>query len=251
MRLGSDSSCARVLHSSLDGGSPVATQPEAYRRHDEARSELRSTVAKGERVAIERENVSSRRDALDRRHRRCYLAAVGARVHEECAADRSRDALRVLQAGEPARDRRPREPAEPYGRARPHLAPALALSPGEVREASPELHHDPRNSPVRDEQIRAAAQERHAHGVSARGPQHRPQLGRCVGEDEQVGGTADAERGVAGERLVGPGPITEQGSESRHERFRDGHASGWGRSLRHATAPAARRRCGRCRRRRV
>src|SRR5712691_1910065 len=47
MRLGSDASRARVLHASLDGGAPVAMQAEAYRRHDEARGELRPTVAKG------------------------------------------------------------------------------------------------------------------------------------------------------------------------------------------------------------
>src|SRR6185369_4031593 len=174
---------------------------------DEAGREIRSAVPEAERRRRDLAKRAARRvDALDGVDRARDLTAVRARVHEDRAADRTRDALRVLEPAEPARDRGARETAELHGGARAHATVRLPRDP---REPTTELHDDAAHPAVPDEHVRAAAEERHAHAVRTRGAQHVGELVRPIREDEHVRRPADAEGRVAREGLADARPVAE------------------------------------------
>src|SRR5436305_174997 len=84
-----------------DGVRCLGAEREAHRRHHEARRQRRTPVAEGERRARQHDQLSPTVEPFDRDRGARDVAAVGAGVHEQCAADGARNALRVLEAREP------------------------------------------------------------------------------------------------------------------------------------------------------
>src|SRR5581483_3682016 len=147
--------------------------------------QLGAPVAERERQRIERQRLPGAVESLDAGKRLGHLAAVRTGIHEKRTPDRPGNAFRVLEPGEPALD-----------------GGAFEAPPTDAGEAASELHDDPAHAAVPDEDVRAAAEQRHARADIVRRSEDVRELVDRVGYDEEVGGAADPEGGMTREWLV-------------------------------------------------
>src|SRR5690606_12986424 len=126
------------------------------------------------------------------------LAEVGAGVHDQAAADRARDAAEELEAAELPRRRAGEELAGRDPGLDPH--PALADA-GEAAQAA-RRQDDAAHAAVADEEVRAAADRRERQAAGDRDLDEGDDLVERRRRGERVGGAADLEGRVPGERLV-------------------------------------------------
>ena len=126
-----------------------------------------------------------------------HRPAVGARVHEAGPAHRARDAARKLQAREPQLARHLRGLAQVDARLARHLLAVHGHADQPVRHG----HDDAAVPLVRDEQVRAAAQDKALCPGLVAGAQHVAHLVEVLRDHVEVGRAAHLEGGVLAHRL--------------------------------------------------
>src|SRR5947207_1605065 len=127
-------------------------------------------------------------------------AVGGARVNRQRAADGGRDADEALDAAEVEGGRLADERGETHARARQRL---LAVVFG-AAEAALELEHHAANAAVAHHEVVAAADDGHRQLLALGEHQRMPDVLDVLGDDEDVGGAADAQRGVEAQRFFEP-----------------------------------------------
>ena len=216
-----------VFQPATDGVRCLGAEREAHRRHHEARRQRRTPVAEGERRARQHDQLSPTVEPFDRDRGARDVAAVGAGVHEQCAADGARNALRVLEAREPPAGGGAGEAPEVRPGPGPDLRPALAVVPFDAREPAAELHHHAAHAAVADEHVRAAAEHRHGGAARGRGAQDEGELVDGLGDDQQIRRATDPKRRMAGERLAPARTHPEARGNRFGERGRELHDSAY------------------------
>ncbi len=178
--------------------------------------QLEPTVGEAEPLARQHDVLAALGHGFDGVDRASDLAAEGAGVHQEPAADRPRDALAELESRETLRDGLHDETLERHRRSDAQARHRAGELPFDEVERATELHdHSPRAA-VADEQVRAATEEEDRHRVRGRSAEHTDELGNARDLDEHVRRSADAKAGVASERLAEPRRCPRRG-ERRQE----------------------------------
>src|SRR5438270_445200 len=168
---------------------PAADEHRARRQAKRAIAELARGLELAERaVGVE---------VVDGAHEVADPAVGGARVHRQRAADGGRDADEALDAAEVEGGRLADERGETHARARQRL---LAVVFG-AAETALELEHHAANTAVAHHEVVAAADDGHRQLLALGEHQRMPDDLDVLRDDEDVGGTADAQRGVEAQRF--------------------------------------------------
>src|SRR5436190_3570581 len=171
---------------------PAADEHRARRQVKGAIAELARGLELAERaVGVE---------VVDGAHEVADPSVGGARVHRQRAADGGRDADEALDAAEVEGGRLADERGETHARARQRL---LAVVFG-AAEAALELEHHAANAAVAHHEVVAAADDGHRQLLALGEHQRMPDVLDVLRDDEDVGGTADAQRGVEAQRFFEP-----------------------------------------------
>src|SRR5882762_1858828 len=139
-------------------------------------------------------------EVVDGAHEIADRAVGGAGVHRQRAADGGRDADEALDAAEVEGGRLADERGETHARTRQRL---LAVVFG-AAEAALELEDHAANAAVAHHEVVAAADDGHRQLLALGEHQRMPDVLDVLGDDEDVGGAADAQRGVEAQRFFEP-----------------------------------------------
>src|SRR5437879_1295610 len=171
---------------------PAADEYRARRQAKRAIAELARGLELAER-AVGVEVVNGAHEIAD-------PAVGGARVHRQRAADGGRNADEALDAAKAEGGRLADERGETHARTRQRL---LAVVFG-AAEAALELEHHAANAAVAHHEVVAAADDGHRQLLALGEHQRMPDVLDVLGDDEDVGGAADAQRGVEAQRFFEP-----------------------------------------------
>ena len=172
-------------------------------------------------IAVEVDGAGTGQDVLG-------LAAVGAGVHAQRAADRARDAAIESEAGNAGVGRGTRHLDVGDGRSN---AQRIAILDPDLAETLAEPDDDAGHTAVAHQQVGAEADDVDRHVVGER-LEEVGQVGFVGGCEQHLRRTADAEPGDVGKRGVGD----EAAAQLRHQRLQiAGHI------LKHQATPPARR----------
>src|SRR5438874_4578421 len=175
---------------------------EAEPAADQHRARRRMEGAEGERAGggLELAERAVRVQKVHRAHEVADPAVRRARVHGERAADRGRDPDQAFDAAEVRRRRLADERREAHDGARGRL---LAVELG-APQAALEAQHDAADAAVLHEQVVAAADHRHGQLLAVGEEQGVSDVVHVLRDHEDVGGAADAQRGMEAQGLLEP-----------------------------------------------
>src|SRR5213593_4082 len=183
----------------LDVRQRAAVQLQPAADEDGARRQVKRAVTEGAR-RLELAERAVGMQVVDGAHEVADPAVDGAGVHRQRAADGGRDADEALDAAEVQRGRLADERRERHAGAGQRLL-AVELR---AAEAALELEDDAADPAVAHEEIVAAADDGHRQLLAIGEHQRVADVLDVLGDDEDVRGAADAQRGVEAERFLEP-----------------------------------------------
>ena len=139
------------------------------------------------------------------------VAAVGAGVAVQCAADGAGDADERFQPGQPAMDGRGDRPAQ-QGAAAGGKRASVDANLAEGRGGEPDHHAG--HALVADQDVRSLAQQTHVEPLGMASPHQGDQLVRVFRLGEILGRPAQLEPGVHGQRLALPHHVLKTGQKT-------------------------------------
>src|SRR5882672_9006416 len=188
--------CADLL---LDLGQRPAVELQPAADEHRARRQVKGAIAERAR-GLELAERAVGVEVVDGAHEIADPAVGGACVHRQRAADGGRDADEALDAAEVEGGRLADERGDTHARTRQRL---LAVVFG-AAEAALELEDHAANAAVAHHEVVAAADDGHRQLLALGEHQRMPDVLDVLGDDEDVGGAADAQRGVEAQRFFEP-----------------------------------------------
>src|SRR6267142_1235084 len=188
--------CADLL---LDLGQRPAVELQPAADEHRARRQVKGAIAERAR-GLELAERAVGVEVVDGAHEIADRAVGGARVHRQRAADGGRDADEALDAAEVEGGCLADERGETHARTRQRL---LAVVLG-AAEAALELEDHAANAAVAYHEVVAAADDGHRQLLALGEHQRMPDVLDVLRNDEDVGGAADAQRGVEAQRFFEP-----------------------------------------------
>ena len=148
------------------------------------------------------------------------LAAIGAGVHAQRAADGAGNAAQECEPGDAGLLRRPRDASVQHRRAGAMRMPSSTV---DLAEAAAEPDHDAGHAAVAHDQVGAEPDDGHRN-VGGQARQERGEIVLVRRQEQHLRRPADAEPGELGQRLVGEQPAAQLAACAPSDRASRSHA---------------------------
>src|SRR5438445_699791 len=178
----------------------AAREPQATADEHGARGRVEGPVGEGAGGRLELAERAVRVQEVDGAHKIADPAIRCSGIHGERATDRGRNPDQAFDPAEVQGRGLADQRRQAHARADDRL---LAVELG-ATETPLEPQHDAAHAPRPDQQVVAAADDRHGQLLALGEEQRVANVVDVLGDDEDVGGAADAERGVEAQRLFEP-----------------------------------------------